>query len=565
VSTPSSAVLLDVEGTTTPIDFVYRVLFPYARERYLPFLTERFADAEVASRGPRARGGAPARRLRGQRPPRLGGLAEGVAAYASWLTDRDRKSTALKALQGRIWEDGFRAGELQARVYDDVPRALERWTGAGKAVAIFSSGSVRAQRMLFAHTQAGRPHAAPLRVLRHHHRVQDRARQLPPIAASLGAPPEEILFVSDVIAELRCRPRRGPADGSRRASDTLPMDRDAPPGADLRPAGLRALAARVSRVVFACAAGLARGGGGGRAAGAPRADRPEPRGRTSTGRSATGRTARTSSSTTGTELFNRPLYGGHTAFRGRGGRPPELALYLPGRGGNLRLGLRRGTSAKWLHRADHIVARYRPGTMRLRRSATRCWGTAAVLLVEAVALHQREALAVRVQREGGDDGVELLFAYGGVTGERGRRDGDIGTEAVPIGTYFPARAGALPRTTRSRSAPAGSGWTSPAATIAGLTPAARRWRSRTRGAGTLRRRSSARPPRRRPRSVAGHVPLGRAPMSLGLLRALDGAGTARGGRAAGCVRRGGRATSRPCGARSRWRRPTRTWTPRWAR
>ena len=77
MSAPSSAVLLDVEGTTTPIDFVYRVLFPYARERYLPFLTERFADAEVAVEVAGARGGAPARR--GGRPAAaaVGGLARG--------------------------------------------------------------------------------------------------------------------------------------------------------------------------------------------------------------------------------------------------------------------------------------------------------------------------------------------------------------------------------------------------------------------------------------------------------------------------------------------------------
>ena len=223
MSTPSSAVLLDVEGTTTPIDFVYRVLFPYARERYLPFLTERFADAEVAVE---VRALAEEHRRDasgGQRPPPWEDSPEGVAAYASWLTDRDRKSTALKALQGRIWEDGFRAGELQARVYDDVPPALLRWTGAGKKVAIFSSGSVRAQRMLFAHTQAGdlTPHLSGYFDTSIGFKTEPESYRQ--IAASLERAPEEILFVSDVTAELDAARAAGLQTALAARSDTMPM------------------------------------------------------------------------------------------------------------------------------------------------------------------------------------------------------------------------------------------------------------------------------------------------------------------------------------------------------
>jgi hypothetical protein len=221
----------------------------------------------------------------------------------------------------------------------------------------------------------------------------------------------------------------------------------------------------------------------------------------------------------GAELFNRPLYGGHTAFRVDAGDRPELALYLPGRGGNLRLGLRRGASAKWLLHADHTVARYRPGTMRYEiRDAL--LGEGAVLRVEAVALHRQEALVVRILREGGDDGVEILFAYGGVTGERGRRDGDIGTEAVPIGTYFQL----APEHCRGNAIALVAGGfrlTSPAATIAGLTPEgatlavadARRWDSPEALFGAAAPEA--------PPLVAGHAPLGSAPVFLGLERILD--------------------------------------------
>jgi len=147
-----AACLLDVEGTTTPIDFVYRVLFPYARDRFLEFLTRHASDAAVADE---VRGlGEEHRRdvAAGLRPPGWEDTPEGITAYALWLMDRDRKTTALKALQGRIWQVGFEARELQASVYDDVVRALARWQAAGRRIAIYSSGSVRAQQMLFAHT-----------------------------------------------------------------------------------------------------------------------------------------------------------------------------------------------------------------------------------------------------------------------------------------------------------------------------------------------------------------------------------------------------------------------------
>ena len=223
MSAPSSAVLLDVEGTTTPIDFVYRVLFPFARERFLPFLSEHLADAEVAAE---VRALAEEHRrdaAGGQRPPAWEDSPEGVAAYASWLTDRDRKSTPLKSLQGRIWERGFRAGELQARVYDDVLPALLRWTGAGKTVAIFSSGSVRAQKMLFAHTQAGdlTPHLSEYFDTGIGFKTEPESYRR--IATRLARAPEEILFVSDVTAELDAARAAGVQTALAARSDTMPM------------------------------------------------------------------------------------------------------------------------------------------------------------------------------------------------------------------------------------------------------------------------------------------------------------------------------------------------------
>ncbi|MEO6005626.1 MAG: DUF4450 domain-containing protein [Opitutus sp.] len=140
----------------------------------------------------------------------------------------------------------------------------------------------------------------------------------------------------------------------------------------------------------------------------------------------------------GTEFFNRPLYGGNTAFRVDAGDRPEFSLYLPGRGGNLRIGIRTARGAKWLHTADFVSARYRPGEM-IFSIRDDLLGAESSIVLEALALAATEGLVLRASLQGRADPVELFWAYGGVTGERGRRDGDIGTEAVPIRDYFQLR------------------------------------------------------------------------------------------------------------------------------
>jgi hypothetical protein len=137
----------------------------------------------------------------------------------------------------------------------------------------------------------------------------------------------------------------------------------------------------------------------------------------------------------GPEFFNRPLYGGNTAFRVDAGDKPEFSLYLPGRGGNLRFGLQASGKAKWLHEAAGVVARYRPGEM-LYEIRDPLLGPGGVLRLAAVALDQTDGLIVRVEARGVPAGIELVWAYGGVNGQRGSRDGDIGTERVPISEYF---------------------------------------------------------------------------------------------------------------------------------
>jgi enolase-phosphatase E1 len=199
-------VLLDIEGTTTPIAFVHDVLFPYARARLADWFAARSpsdpeAQAIVESLQREAAGDSdPA-------PPAW--TRDAVVARLITYIDCDRKSPALKTVQGLIWEEGYARGELRGEVYDDVPPAFARWTDGGVAVGIFSSGSVLAQKLLFAHSNAG----DLTRFLRWHFdtavgpKIESRSYRR--IADEIGAPPSNVLFISDVAAEPRAAAEAG--------------------------------------------------------------------------------------------------------------------------------------------------------------------------------------------------------------------------------------------------------------------------------------------------------------------------------------------------------------------
>jgi len=173
----------------------------------------------------------------------------------------------------------------------------------------------------------------------------------------------------------------------------------------------------------------------------------------------------------GGEFFNRPLYGGNTAFRADAGDEPEFSLYLPGHGGNLRFGIKAVGGAKWLHQTAQITARYRPGMM-LYEVRDPLLGANGVLRLEAIALHQTDGIVVKVEATGLSRPVDLIAAYGGLDGKRGARDGDIGTEAVPISQYFQLNAENC-QDNRFEMGAVGTGafaLRAKAATIAGLMP-----------------------------------------------------------------------------------------------
>ena len=271
---PVRGVLLDIEGTTTPIAFVYDVLFPYARTHLAEFLRSRWGTPEMAaavealreqhrldlemglkppplpllgvmphsgvsgSRGDTSRGQSQGSRVLGEDassstapPPNHPSFTEppeatnpmtyaktanqdagraaaedvertAVEAYLVWLMDNDRKVPALKSIQGKIWEEGYRSGALKGQVFDDVPPFLRECRDRRIETRIFSSGSVLAQRLLFANSEAGDlstllggyydtgvgPKSAPESYVR--------------IASDWGLPASVLVFVSDVAAEL---------------------------------------------------------------------------------------------------------------------------------------------------------------------------------------------------------------------------------------------------------------------------------------------------------------------------------------------------------------------------
>jgi enolase-phosphatase E1 len=185
------AILTDIEGTTSSIRFVHDVLFPYARARMADFVHCNAEDPHVVPflNDVRLAAGADLD---------LDGIS---AQLLAWI-DADRKLTPLKALQGMIWEAGYRQGDFTGHIYPDAAARLRAWHTAGLRLYVFSSGSVQAQQLLFGHSDAG--DLTPLFSGYYDTRIgskQDPAAYRA-IAADIGLPAQDILFLSDIRAEL---------------------------------------------------------------------------------------------------------------------------------------------------------------------------------------------------------------------------------------------------------------------------------------------------------------------------------------------------------------------------
>jgi len=186
------AILTDIEGTTSSISFVKDVLFPYAR-KHLPAFVETHSDKPYVQHWL-------------SETAKEAGLVsasqqEIIELLLRWI-DEDRKATPLKALQGMIWEEGYRSGEYRAHVYPEVARKLREWKARNVDLYVYSSGSVPAQKLFFAHTEAGDlaslfsgyfdTEIGAKRDVASYRRILD----------VIGRPGAEVLFLSDIVEEL---------------------------------------------------------------------------------------------------------------------------------------------------------------------------------------------------------------------------------------------------------------------------------------------------------------------------------------------------------------------------
>jgi len=199
-------ILLDIEGTTTPIAFVTETLVPYARTHLRAYLLRHGESPQYASllESFRREHAADAQAHRPVPPWSGAGIAAraSLEAYAEWLMDHDRKSTALKELQGYVWEEGYQGGELVAPMFPDVRPAFDRWRAAGIPIGIFSSGSVLAQRCLFRTSTDGDLTPYLQWYFDTLTGPKQDAASYERIARETGHAAAQILFVSDVVAEL---------------------------------------------------------------------------------------------------------------------------------------------------------------------------------------------------------------------------------------------------------------------------------------------------------------------------------------------------------------------------
>ena len=194
--------LLDIEGTVAPVAFVTETLFAYGRKHFPEFLRQHALDPAVS--GDLRLLSEENSRETATDCPTLGIEIANIAeaqTYIDWLMDRDRKSTALKSLQGRVWKSGYESGELRSALYDDVPRAFARWAQQAR-VAIYSSGSTDAQRLFFKYSDHGdlTPHISGYFDTRTG--PKQAGASYAAIAEAMEVEPAQVLFFSDVVKEL---------------------------------------------------------------------------------------------------------------------------------------------------------------------------------------------------------------------------------------------------------------------------------------------------------------------------------------------------------------------------
>lgn len=227
---PIQCILLDIEGTTSSISFVHDVMFPFVLEHLDAYLAENFADTQTRAACEQIAldAGYPSLEKWAENENQTDVL-ELIKAKVRELMQQDAKTTGLKALQGLIWDSGFRSGQLKSHVFPDVLPAIQSWRDSGIDVRIYSSGSVAAQKLFFGHVDKI---GDCLQLFSGHYDTQiggkKESQSYHRIAQDWGVAPGQILFVSDVPEELAAAASAGlQVCGSRRPGNaSTPAESD---------------------------------------------------------------------------------------------------------------------------------------------------------------------------------------------------------------------------------------------------------------------------------------------------------------------------------------------------
>lgn len=185
------AIVTDIEGTTSSLSFVKDVLFPYARQHLPDFVRQHYEDVDVKPLLDDARNIA----------KETLDLEQLIAQLVQWI-DQDQKMTPLKSLQGLIWQDGYQQGAFKGHIYQDAAKQLKAWKQQGYALYVYSSGSVYAQKLLFSHTEFGDLTPLFSGYFDTHIGAKQESAAYQAIATQIQLPADEILFLSDIKAEL---------------------------------------------------------------------------------------------------------------------------------------------------------------------------------------------------------------------------------------------------------------------------------------------------------------------------------------------------------------------------
>ncbi len=205
------AVVLDIEGTTTPISFVFDILFPYARQHLAQYLTAHSQSEDLqtlvhefsnqlTSEGSSLK--------LDSTPSSPEWIAQATAAIAKFM-DEDRKFGPLKTLQGQIWEAGYTVGALKGQLFPEVADSLQRWKQQGLKIAIYSSGSRRAQQLLFQYSESGDLTGLLSGYFDTAVGAKGESTSYGRIAQELGIEPKKLLFLTDILTEAKAAHQAG--------------------------------------------------------------------------------------------------------------------------------------------------------------------------------------------------------------------------------------------------------------------------------------------------------------------------------------------------------------------